>query len=389
MQSILATKHKLASLRILKSAKSTKKISKSFIAIGFLITISACGGGGKEMTKSQTDETLDIIQQPSTIVQSPTAVQSPDDLGSSIRTDTGSTENTSPDNIAGRGFPVAGPWVSFYGTARQVDLDRLATTYRIFDIDADPDMGNFTPAQIKKLQNNGQNKVLSYFNLGSCETFRSFWSNVPTGFVSCSDNKDAQSGIYSGYKNEVWMNLGNAKYQDLIINYVAPRLVAQGIDGFYFDNFEIVEHGTNTANGPCDDKCSQGGLDLIAKLRDKYPNQLFVMQNSTSDKTRLGTATGEFGKVSYPSLLDGIAHEEVYKPTIDRTAESEMVKWSSMSLMPGGRPFWIATLDYVGKCSNTTDAQVAFQSSRSRGFSPSVSDASASQQTVCYWPTSF
>lgn len=289
----------------------------------------------------------------------------------------------------GRGFPVAGPWASFYGTASQVDIAKMAATYRIFDIDADPDMGNFTPAQIKTLQNGGQNKVLSYFNLGSCENYRGFWSSVPAGFLSCSANKAAQLGTYSGYANEVWMNLGNADYQNLIINYVAPRLVAQGVDGFYFDNFEIVEHGTNTTNGPCDAQCSQGGLDLIAKLRDKYPNLLFVMQNATSDKTRLGKATGASGTVPYPSLLDGIAHEEVYKPTFDKAVESELVNWLSMNFMPGSHPFWIATLDYVGSCSNTTDAQVAFQSSRARGFSPSVSDASASQQTVCYWPSNF
>jgi cysteinyl-tRNA synthetase len=346
---------------------------------GLLIAMPACGGGGSEMTTATAAGTITLN----------TAAARPGKVGSPSNTAVGSTATISSTAGTGRGFPVAGPWVSFYGDASQVDLAKLASTYRIFDIDADPDMGNFTPAQIKTLQNNGQNKVLSYFNLGSCENYRGFWSSVPAGFLSCSDNKAAQRGTYSGYNNEVWMNLGNAEYQNLIINYVAPRLVAQGIDGFYFDNFEIVEHGTNTTNGPCDAQCSQGGLNLIAKLRDKYPNQLFVMQNATSDKTRLGTATGASGPVPYPSLLDGIAHEEVYKPTMDKSAESELVKWSSMNLKPGGRPFWIATLDYVGNCSNTTDAQIAFQSSRARGFSPSVSDASASQQTVCNWPSNW
>jgi cysteinyl-tRNA synthetase len=360
----------------------TRNISQVVITIGFLIALPACGGGGgggAEMTTATAAGTIALN----------TAAASPVPVGSPSNTAAGSTATISSAAGTGRGFPVAGPWVSFYGNASQVDLAKLANTYRIFDIDADPDMGNFTPAQIKTLQNNGQNKVLSYFNLGSCENYRGFWSSVPAGFLSCSDNKAAQMGAYSGYANEVWMNLGNAEYQKLILNYIAPRLVAQGIDGFYFDNFEIVEHGTNTTNGPCDAQCSQGGLNLIAKLRDKYPNQLFVMQNATGDKTRLGTATGASGPVPYQSLLDGIAHEEVYKPTMDQSVESELVKWSSMNLKPGGHPFWIATLDYVGNCSNTTDAQVAFQSSRARGFSPSVSDASASQQTVCYWPSNW
>ena len=50
----------------------------------------------------------------------------------------------------------------------------MATNFRIMDIDADPYLGNFTPAQIEQLQGNGQNKVLSYLNLGSCESFRGY-----------------------------------------------------------------------------------------------------------------------------------------------------------------------------------------------------------------------
>lgn len=291
-----------------------------------------------------------------------------------------------PAAATGRGFPVDGPWVSFYGSASRLDLARMARTYRIFDIDADPDAGNFTTAQIRQLQDHGRNKVLSYLNLGSCERFRSYWSRVPRGFVSCSANQAARLGTYSGYADEVWMNVGNADYQRLVLDHIAPRLVAQGVDGFYFDNLEILEHGTRTRNGPCDAACRQGGLDLIAKLRDRYPDLLFVMQNATGDVTRLGTATGARGTVAFPTLLDGIAHEEVYRPTFDRKAETELLAWQKLGLQPGGRPFWIGTLDYVGRCSHTTQARAAFAASRARGFSPSVSDASAGQQTVCFWP---
>jgi cysteinyl-tRNA synthetase len=300
-----------------------------------------------------------------------------------------STTTTTATTAANRGFPNAGPWASFYGTVNAIDLPKMAATFRIMDIDADPDMGNFTVSQINTLKNGGTNKVLSYLNLGSCENFRGYWSTVPHGFLSCSANKAAQLGTYSGYSNEVWMNVGNADYQNLVINYIVPRLAAQGVDGFYFDNMEIVEHGTDTTNGPCDAQCSQGGLNLIAKLRDKYPSMLFVLQNATSNKTRLGQATGASGTVAFPSLLDGIAHEEVYKPTYDSDVEAELVNWSGMNLTPGGRKFWIGTLDYVNSCTNTTAAESAFQSSRARGFSPSVSDSSAGQQTVCYWPAAF
>src|ERR1051326_6549432 len=61
-----------------------------------------------------------------------------------------------------RGFPVSGPWVSYYGAASGIDLARVASTFRIINIDVDPDTGNFTDQQIRQLQAGGANKVISY-----------------------------------------------------------------------------------------------------------------------------------------------------------------------------------------------------------------------------------
>ena len=76
---------------------------------------------------------------------------------------------------AGRGFPVGQPWVAFYGSpTSSLDLARVAAAFRIIDIDADPDVG-FTTAQIAQLRSAGQNRVISYMNVGACENFRSYW----------------------------------------------------------------------------------------------------------------------------------------------------------------------------------------------------------------------
>ena len=228
-----------------------------------------------------------------------------------------------------------------------------------------------------------KNRVISYLDLGSCENFRTYWKIVPPGFVSGSANTAAHLGTYGGYPDETWMNVGNADYQNLIVNYVAPRLVAQGVDGFYFDNMEIVEHGTQTTDGPCDSACSQGGLDLIGKLRAKYPHLLFVLQNATSDVTRLGkTSDG----IPFPTLLDGIAHEEVFAPHLDEEALHQLQSWRDMHLTVNGHPFWIGTEDYVGSTNNTAEAKAVYAKSRAQHFSPYASDASAKQQTVCFWP---
>lgn len=294
------------------------------------------------------------------------------------------TEKPPPTGAGlGPGFPEPqGPWVSFYGEAAEMgDLAKVASTYRIINIDVDPTSGNFTDAQIKTLQAGGKNKVISYMNVGSCEKYRAYWNSAP-GFVSCNANTAAQLGEYDGYPDEIWMDPSSVDYQKLIVDYVAPRLAARGIDGFYLDNMELVSHPPNDPNGPCSAACRQGGLDLVRKLREKFPNMLIVMQNGTSDVTRLGMTGG----IEFRRLIDGIAHEEVYAPSLDKTAEKELLAWQSMDLKSrDGKPFWIAVEDYVGDCGNKTDAIAAIDKSIANGFQPYVSDESGEQRVVCYW----
>ena len=321
------------------------------LTLGVLCGFTGCGGGGGASS--------DAAPAPAPLVTTPLPA------------------------AAGRGFPSPSPWASCYGPAAQMgDLDKAARTFRIINIDADPGAGNFTPAQITRLKAGGRNRVISYLNVGAAESFRTYWTQAPAGFVAGKDNTAAHLGPYAGYPDETWMNLGNADYQHLIVDYVAARLVAQGVDGLFLDNLELVEHGPHDADGPCDAGCRQGGLDLVRRLREKYPALLIVMQNATGDVTRLGTTGG----VPFPSLLDGVSHEEVYTPRRDSQSEQELRAWRALRLTPGGRPFWIGTEDYVGDCTNTSAARPAYAASRAQGFSPYATDASAKQQSLCYWP---
>jgi len=261
-------------------------------------------------------------------------------------------------------------------------LDRVAETFRIINIDADPDEGNFTPEQIAVLRARGRNRVISYLNLGSCERSRSYWKTAPSGFVPCGANRKAHRGAYAGYSDETWMDVADADYQRLMVDHVAQRLVAAGVDGFFLDNLEIVEHGPTDRNGACDARCRQGGLELVARLRAAFPDHLIVMQNATSDVTRLGhIANGRFA-----DLLDGIAHESVYAPKLDRMAERELLAWQGLRLRPGGHPFFIGVEDYVGSCRATSRARRAHARASARGFSFYAADRSAGQQVVCFWP---
>ncbi len=258
------------------------------------------------------------------------------------------------------------------------DLGKVAATFRLINIDVDPDLANFTPEQIQTLRDGGRNRVISYMNLGACEDFRTHWSAAPSGILSCSANRTAQLGPYYGYPSETWMNVGNPEYQRLILEHVAPRLAAQGVDGFFLDNMELLEN-----DDLCDAACIQGGLDLIGKLRERFPSHVLIMQNATDDVLRLGTTTQ--GR-RYAELLDGISHEDVYIPPSHAVIEQELLKWKNLELKPAGHPFWISTEDFAGNCDNVEEARESYRRSRAAGFSPYVSDSSGGQQVVCYWP---
>lgn len=351
-----------------------------------VLVLMGCGGGEDAADSSDASTSPDAVVTTETGGDSNVADGGSDTAGpgDSSVSDSASVD-AAADTGAGskRGFPATSPWLSFYGTAAEMgDLAKAASTFRVLNIDVDPDGANFTKAQIATLRAAGKNRVISYLNLGSCENYRSYWNTVPSGFVSCKANTKAQRGAYDGYPDETWMNVGDADYQHLMVDHVAQRLADMGIDGFFLDNLEIVEHGTSTTNGPCDAACAQGGLDLVRKLREKFPDLLIVMQNATGSFTR----TGKTGGVSFPTLLDGISHEEVYAPTYDSGSESELLAWKALALTPGGHPFFIATEDYVGNCSATTKAKSAYDKSRANGFTPYATDASGGQKVVCYWP---
>jgi len=283
-----------------------------------------------------------------------------------------------------RGIAANAPWVSFYGSARQAgDLNRLAATFRLINIDADPDAGNFTPAQIRTLQAGGRNTVLSYLDIGSCERSRRYFTRAPAGLVPCGRNRAAQLGPYPGYPDEVWMNPANPDHQRLILEHVAPRLAATGVDGFFLDNLEIVEHGARGkgTGGPCDRACVSGTLTLVARLRRAFPGLVLVMQNATGPTTRDAIVDG----VPFPRLLDGVSREEVYAPRYDRDAEAELLAWKRLGPSSGGAPFSITTLDYLGNCRDRRRARAVYARSRANGFSPYVTISSANQDHVCDW----
>ena len=91
--------------------------------------------------------------------------------------------------------------------------------------------------------------------------------------------------------------------------------------------------------------------------------------------------------MAFPELLDGVVGENTFTPLPngDPSLLADLLLWKGLGLAPGGRPFWIGTVEYLPCCSDTSIAKVV-QSGTSRGFTTYVGLDSDWLSSVCpYW----
>lgn len=250
-------------------------------------------------------------------------------------------------------------WVSYYGSGRLAELGNFG----LVDIDVEDGAGNYSTADVATLKAGGST-VVSYLNIGAAEDFRSYWSQASAYKLNS----------YDGWPGEYWMDVSNPGWRDLIVNTVAPQLVAKGVDGFYLDNIDVVDEYPGRSD------IRAGVVELVRQLRAKYPDKIIIGQ--TWGLTPLGD-TGSDGRKMY-QYLDGISKEEVnstYQGGYQKipVAESdamvrELVSWRDRGLV-------VFTLDYA-----TSESLASYDYTRSmaNGLRPYV--ANKDLDRVYQWP---
>ncbi|MCR5213269.1 MAG: endo alpha-1,4 polygalactosaminidase [Eubacterium sp.] len=117
-----------------------------------------------------------------------------------------------------------GVFLSFEG-----DLD-LLSDYDLVVIDGQ----YFSKEEIENFKNKGH-IVFSYINIGSIETFRSYYSEYEN--LTLDD--------YENWEEEKWVDASSEKWQNFVINTLAQELLDKGIDGFFVDNCDVYYHYPN------------------------------------------------------------------------------------------------------------------------------------------------
>ena len=108
-----------------------------------------------------------------------------------------------------------------------IGTDRSLSEFKGYDtivIDAQ----YYTAEQIKDFKGDSR-KVYSYINAGSVEDFRDYYA----------DYEDLTLGDYEHWAGEKWVDVSSEKWQDFVLNELAPSLTAKGIDGFFVDNCDV------------------------------------------------------------------------------------------------------------------------------------------------------
>ena len=74
-----------------------------------------------------------------------------------------------------------------------------------------------------------QKYVYSYINIGSIEDFRDYYDRF----------SDLTLGDYEKWEGEKWVDVSDPRWQDFILNELAPELLEKGINGFFVDNCDV------------------------------------------------------------------------------------------------------------------------------------------------------
>lgn len=90
------------------------------------------------------------------------------------------------------------------------------------------DAAYFTKEEVEAIHQAGAEKVYSYLNIGSVETFREGYDSVSDCILS----------EYENWSGEFWVDVSRPEWQTFI-KQSAKALAGKGVDGFFLDNADV------------------------------------------------------------------------------------------------------------------------------------------------------
>lgn len=149
------------------------------------------------------------------------------------------------------------------------------------------DAQNISASDIAEMKARDQ-EVYSYLNIGSLETFRSYYTEY----------QHLTLKLYDNWEEEYWVDAGNEEWQKFVAGTLAQELLEKGIDGFWIDNTDVY--------GQFADEEIYDGVATILKTLMSYEKPVVI---NGGDQFVL-TYLEQNGQVD--DILTGINQETVF-----------------------------------------------------------------------------
>ena len=152
--------------------------------------------------------------------------------------------------------------------------------YKVLVIDGQ----NYSASDIASLKKAGH-IVYSYLNIGSVESNRYYYKRF----------KSLRLKTYQNWEDEYWVNVGKKKWRTFIVDTIAAKIAAKGVDGFWVDNCDVYEYNKK--------KSIYKGLVKILTRLQKFHKKITI-----NGGDQFVTPLIKKGK---KNLIDGVVQEEV------------------------------------------------------------------------------
>ena len=157
------------------------------------------------------------------------------------------------------GSDSAVPWVVHY--ANKAPLSAY-DPYKVIVVDSD------AHPNLSELKQSGQKIVLGYISVGEVESYRKYFSLVKQQGLLMHEN--------ANWPNSWMVDLRSKKWVSVLLDHVAPSILASGFDGFFLDtvdNAEYLESLDPVSNAGMEEAAKQ----IILDLRARFPNAKIMM----------------------------------------------------------------------------------------------------------------
>ena len=259
-------------------------------------------------------------------------------------------------NLASSKLTNISSWAVFYGSK----LPTNAPTYDlyIFSNTSHPDLQN--------LKSSGK-KVVGYLNIGEIRQEDSLFGRARRDSLLIDKNQN--------WPGSFRIKIGSNKWHKLIIDEMLPEILSRGFEGVFLDTVDTAEYleEEKKLSGQV-----SGAVELIKKIRNKFPNLIIILNNGLFLTDRVG------------STIDALVVEDVYslydfKEKKYRLASQEWTQKRLIPLKAFQKKFKkpVLSLDYLEPFDKKS-IKIVTNMAKTENFIPYIADINL--QTLFYHP---